>query len=55
MFAWTCHLVVVVKLGFINDLNGYAGGELVPGVFNPAGKGQSLDKYGSPWSSKVGG
>lgn len=50
MFAWSCLLVVIVKLVCLIDLNGYAGGELVdPGGFNHA-RLVRLDKYGSPWS-----
>lgn len=50
MFAWSCLLVVIVKLACLIDLSGYDGGKLVPAGFRLV----RLDKYGSPWSFKVG-
>ena len=49
-----CLLAVIVKLTCLIDLNGYAGGELVSAGFNHA-RLLRLDKYSSPWSSKVPG
>lgn len=33
---WTCHLVMVVELGCLNDCPSYTSRDLVPGRFNHA-------------------